>query len=57
MVQAEFSRVFAELGGVANVEYAKFYYNLKKVINSESDIQGIIAQFDNITPRLQFIWQ
>ena len=44
MVQAEFSRVFTQLGGVANVEYAKFYYNLKEVINSESDIQGIIAQ-------------
>ncbi len=44
MVQAELSRVFTELGGVANLEYAKLYYNLKDVINSESDFQGIIAQ-------------
>jgi hypothetical protein len=35
MVQSEFSRVFTKIGGVTNIEYAKFYYNLKEVINSE----------------------
>jgi len=57
MVQAEVSRVFTELGGVANVEYAKFYYNLKEVINSESDIHvGYYRSIDNRTSQLQCIW-
>jgi hypothetical protein len=40
MVQAEFYHLSEEVG----FEYANFFYNLKEVINSESDIQGIIAQ-------------
>jgi len=44
VVQAEFSRIVQELGGSGGFEYADFFYNLNVVINSESDIQGILDQ-------------